>query len=82
MFQLQFAYVAKECSEKDTSSCRKQHRGERIPKHRGCPNFYEDDPDEGENEEYVMVAKCHSDETYSFIQGNREGHDYYKQLSQ
>ena len=60
-----------------------QHRKERIPKHTGCSNFYDSDPEEEEDEEReVMAVMCHSGETQSSIQVNREDDEYLKQISQ
>ena len=46
-------------------------------KHTGCSHHYEGDP-----EEETMLGMCHTGETYSSIQANREDDQYYKQLNQ
>ena len=79
---MQFGHLAKECSEKDTSVEKVQHREERSSNHIGCPNLYEGQQEEEDAEEEVMTAMCHSDETYSIMQCIIEDEDCYKQLNQ
>ena len=50
-------------------------------KQKGCPHLYEGDPEEVDEEE-VITAMCHSNETYSSIQANRKDNEYYQQLCQ
>ena len=47
------------------------HREERIPRYKGCPNLYEGDLEEDDEEE-VMAALCLIGATYQSIQAKRE----------
>ena len=72
----------KYCPEEDTTSWKLQYREERLNKHKGCPHLYKGDWEEEKNEEGEDLAvMCHSGETYSSAQANREDDDYYQQLN-
>ena len=81
----QFGHLVKDCSEKNTSVRKVWHNEERASKCKGCLYLYEvgSDEEEDNEEEESMAAMCHSGETCSAIQPNREeDDDYYTYLSQ
>ena len=61
-------HFAKEWPEKCTPSDNVCHMDAHISKAKCCSHPYKDDQDEEE----VMVVMCHNDETYSFIQINKD----------
>ena len=54
-------------------------RDERIPRHKGFSHLYGGDPKE--EYEAIMAAMCHSTETYSSMQVQREDDEYTKQVN-
>ena len=48
-----------------------QPREQTSSRHKDSPQLYGGDPKEDEEEEEVIAAMCHSDETYSVKQPNR-----------
>ena len=70
----QVDHCAKDFPEKDTSSCKLQHREERMDKHKGCLHLLK------VIRKKKLIQQCFKQ--INVFQANREEDEYYQQLSQ